>query len=506
MELMSESAGRLEADFAAPHRPWISRDVRLARLAARGDERAFSAIYRKYHQELYRYCRAILHDPYEAEDALQQAMVRALRSLPGETREIALRPWLYRVAHNEAISILRARRPVAQIDLEQVELGADVEGQAAARERLRQLFADIQQLPERQRGALLMRELSGLSFDDIGAAFGLRPAAARQAVYEARLSLHEMTEGREMECEAVRQSISAQDRRLLRQPPDPFPPPHVRKLPRLRCGHRRPSAGRRNLGSSACWARCAGVAARCAGNCQRGCCRRRRRSYSRRWHRGGRVGRHDRGEVGGGRTRRLGAGGWCRRGRRPDRSWRLPAGQSRRLGACRDARRAAESHFRHGDRALGGGWFVDVREPRCPSFRRRSRARRTRRCRRASGPERRRPRPPRHAAGPDEAGPGTGGAGTRAVALQRRWPIRRTLERGWPIGDAFERGWPIRRTLQRGWPIRRTLQRGWPIRGSFECRRPVGDSLQFGRQAGLERLVGRPCRGTRGWGARVRQR
>ena len=64
-------------------------DARLARRAAGGDERAFAAIYRRHHQELYRYCRAILRDPDDAQDALQATMVKALRALPGEPRTIA---------------------------------------------------------------------------------------------------------------------------------------------------------------------------------------------------------------------------------------------------------------------------------------------------------------------------------------------------------------------------------------------------------------------------------
>src|SRR5689334_7361239 len=70
-------------------------DERLARLAARGDRAAFGAVFTRYHQELYRYCMSLLRDSEDAADALQGTMLRALRALEGETREIALRPWLY---------------------------------------------------------------------------------------------------------------------------------------------------------------------------------------------------------------------------------------------------------------------------------------------------------------------------------------------------------------------------------------------------------------------------
>ena len=65
---------------------------RLARRAARGDRDAFTAIFRRFQQDLYRYCVAILGNPEDAQDALQNTMVKALGALPGERREIELKP------------------------------------------------------------------------------------------------------------------------------------------------------------------------------------------------------------------------------------------------------------------------------------------------------------------------------------------------------------------------------------------------------------------------------
>jgi RNA polymerase sigma factor (sigma-70 family) len=182
-------------------------------MAAAGHQQAFAAIYRRYHQPLYRYCRSILGSDEDARDALQNTMVRAMDALPGEKREIALRPWLFRVAHNEAISLVR-RRPEPEAPLD--EASATSEFDPATRERLRTLLDDLAALPERQRSALVMRELSGLSYAEVAGALDTSPAAAKQAVYEARVTLHELTEGREMECEAVQRSISARDGRVLR--------------------------------------------------------------------------------------------------------------------------------------------------------------------------------------------------------------------------------------------------------------------------------------------------
>ena len=85
-------------------------DERVARHAAAGDRRAFEEIYRRYRQPLYRFCLAMVGNTSDAQDALQNTMVKVLRALPGEDRQIALKPWLYRIARNEAVETLR-RRP-----------------------------------------------------------------------------------------------------------------------------------------------------------------------------------------------------------------------------------------------------------------------------------------------------------------------------------------------------------------------------------------------------------
>lgn len=175
------------------------------------------AAYKRYHQNLYRYCFSIVGNAADAQDALQNAMLKAVRALPGERREIQLKPWLYRIAHNESIELLRRRR-------EQVELGPELASPAsgpaeatAQRERLQRLLDDISQLPERQRGALLMRELGGLDFAEIGTAFETSSAVARQTVYEARLSLGQLEAGREMSCEKVMLELSDGDGRVTRR-------------------------------------------------------------------------------------------------------------------------------------------------------------------------------------------------------------------------------------------------------------------------------------------------
>jgi RNA polymerase sigma factor (sigma-70 family) len=213
---MSEAAAQ-NAFRTIPGITGALSDERLVRRAVSGDERAFATIFRRYHQALYRFCLAILGNPEDAQEALQSTMVKVLRALPGEKRPIQLKPWLYRIAHNESIDLLRRRRESGELDAEQAAPGAGLAEEVATRERLRGLLADLGELPERQRGALVMRELSGLGFDEIATALGTSPAVARQTLYEARLSLRQMDEGRQMNCQLVTRALSDGDGRVLRR-------------------------------------------------------------------------------------------------------------------------------------------------------------------------------------------------------------------------------------------------------------------------------------------------
>ncbi len=194
----------------------VASDARLTKLAAAGSEGAMAAIFERHHQALYRYCASIVGNEHDAADALQNTMVKALRALPGETRPIALRPWLYRIAHNESISLLRARRPDSDLDTAAQLSDGAAAGAIESRARLRSLAEDLRELTERQRGALLMRELGGLEFTEVAEALQTSPAAVKQSVYEARCALQAMQEGRAMDCDAVQRTLSDGDRRMLR--------------------------------------------------------------------------------------------------------------------------------------------------------------------------------------------------------------------------------------------------------------------------------------------------
>ena len=91
-------------------------DERLVAALRRGDEKAFEAIYDRHHRALLGFCRHMLGSHEEAEDALQRVFVAAHRHLSDGTADINLKPWLYTIARNRCLSILRARRETLALD------------------------------------------------------------------------------------------------------------------------------------------------------------------------------------------------------------------------------------------------------------------------------------------------------------------------------------------------------------------------------------------------------
>lgn len=194
----------------------LASDDALVRRVGAGDADAFGEVFRRYHQPLYRYCAGLIGDGDDARDALQNTMARAMIALTGVTREIALRPWLYRIAHHESINLVRRRRLDLELDDSAPAPGPTPEDAAVVAESWRDLRDDLAALPERQRGALLLRELAGLGPDEIGVAMGTTPAAASQAVHEARESLRASAVGRDTACASVRMVLDEGDGRRLK--------------------------------------------------------------------------------------------------------------------------------------------------------------------------------------------------------------------------------------------------------------------------------------------------
>jgi RNA polymerase sigma factor (sigma-70 family) len=198
----------------------LRSDERLALQVAGGNDAAFAVIYRRYEATLFGYCRSITRDTADADDALQNAMLKALLALRRSERSAPLRPWLFRIVHNEAINVLR-RRPAVEPPGSGAERAhaAGADEQAVAREAVAEVVHDLRELPLRQRAALVMRELSDLDYDEIALALDVTENNARQLVFAARANLKERQEGRGMACETVRDLVLYADGRKLRRRP-----------------------------------------------------------------------------------------------------------------------------------------------------------------------------------------------------------------------------------------------------------------------------------------------
>lgn len=167
----------------------LQSDQRLVRLVRAGSHPAFAEIVTRYRPALVRYTGAIV-GAQRAEDVVQQGLVNAHTALMADDRTIELKPWLYRIVHNAALNLLRGERDVVALEDHEHELVVDgAEDQAASRERFRETLQAVQALPPAQRNALLLRELEGRSHEEIAAALGVTPGAARQHLMRARATM-----------------------------------------------------------------------------------------------------------------------------------------------------------------------------------------------------------------------------------------------------------------------------------------------------------------------------
>jgi RNA polymerase sigma factor (sigma-70 family) len=164
-------------------------DRRLVTLVHEGYENAFEEIVRRYGKPLTRYAAAIVGG--RAEDVTQDAFSKALLALRRDGAEIELRPWLFRIVRNTALNDLRDSPPSAAALAEVIASGGSPAEELERREELADLMRRLQSLPEAQRAAIVMRELEGLSHEEIANALGLSDGGARQAIYRARRSLRD---------------------------------------------------------------------------------------------------------------------------------------------------------------------------------------------------------------------------------------------------------------------------------------------------------------------------
>ena len=171
-------------------RPVLSTqsDERLVDLVRAGSDPAFEAIVERYRRALMRYVSRLL-PPERAEDVVQQSFVKAYEAMHKGSAELNLRPWLYRIAHNGALNALRDRG-LGHAELSERIDGVERPDQAVERAQgLRELVVAVQALPERQRSAILLREMEGRSYEEIATALGVSDGAVRQLLNRARNSL-----------------------------------------------------------------------------------------------------------------------------------------------------------------------------------------------------------------------------------------------------------------------------------------------------------------------------
>jgi RNA polymerase sigma factor (sigma-70 family) len=163
-------------------------DERLVDLARAGNERAFEAIVDRYTPALQRYCSRLLPSA-RAEDVVQQSFLNAYAGLNRDDRRIALRPWLYRVAHNAALNALRengwAHQPLEAVPASPETTHDTVERRAS----LRTVLHAVQMLPERQRDAMILREIEGRTYAQIATELDATGGAVRQLLNRARNTL-----------------------------------------------------------------------------------------------------------------------------------------------------------------------------------------------------------------------------------------------------------------------------------------------------------------------------
>jgi RNA polymerase sigma factor (sigma-70 family) len=165
-------------------------DRRLVTLVREGYEAAFEEIVRRYGRPLGRYAASIVGG--RSEDVLQDAFAKALPALRRDDAEIDLRPWLFRIVRNTALNDLRDSPPSPELLAEALAGGRNPADELEQREELADLMRRLRSLPKAQRAAIVMRELEGLSHEEIAAALGITDGGARQAIYRARQALRDV--------------------------------------------------------------------------------------------------------------------------------------------------------------------------------------------------------------------------------------------------------------------------------------------------------------------------
>jgi RNA polymerase sigma factor (sigma-70 family) len=185
----------------------LAGDDRLVQQIQRGSEAAFEVAFERHSPAILGFCTHMLGSREEAEDVVQHTFAAAWGDLQrSRERSIVLKPWLFTIARNRCLSVLRARREQL---VEAPELAtAGLAEQVERRVELRQLLADVRELPDEQREALLLAELGDLPQADIARVLGCEVSRVKGLVYRARSALIVRREARELPCDEVREQLA----------------------------------------------------------------------------------------------------------------------------------------------------------------------------------------------------------------------------------------------------------------------------------------------------------
>src|SRR3954467_6928784 len=184
----------------------LAGDDRLVEQIRRGNEAAFAVAFERHSGPILSFCRHMLGSQEEAEDAVQHTFAAAYSNLLEDEREIRLKPWLYAIARNRCLSLLRARREKASDELE-IET-AGLQDQVQSRAELRELLRDLGDLPDEQREALLLAELGDLPHAEIAGVLDCEVARVKALVFRARSGLMERRDARDTPCAEIREQLA----------------------------------------------------------------------------------------------------------------------------------------------------------------------------------------------------------------------------------------------------------------------------------------------------------
>ena len=160
----------------------------------------------RYQPRLLAFCRHMLGSQEDAEDVLQEVFAASFNAICADDRPINARPWLYRIARNRCLNHLRRPQPAGQdsMDVFERDGGITTADTVHKREEFRHIVADVQELPETQRTALLLREIDALSYDQIAEAMDTTVPSVKSLLVRARVALAEAAEARLLTCAEVR--------------------------------------------------------------------------------------------------------------------------------------------------------------------------------------------------------------------------------------------------------------------------------------------------------------